>query len=213
MAGDVVGGHDLAHCGLLLRAAVEGVRAAGVEAAARGGVDRARHVAFEADALGGRLGVGDRDSRRERLGVGVPGAGEECRLVGDLDDLAEIHDRDAMVDVLGHPDRLAADADLSSGRVDQSKDRPARGPSYRIEVRLFAMKVEYCRAERMSFMAIYLIQLRGPYFRSGVPPCSLPAKPIRLPAHGKIPPCSSTQAGGYQVNYLSNNSSLDSEHI
>ncbi len=66
-----------------------------------------------------------------------------------------------MADVLDHRDRLAADADLSAGRVDQSKDRPARGPSYRIEVRLFTTKVEYCRAERIGFMAIDLPQLRG----------------------------------------------------
>ena len=46
VAGDVVAGQYLAHLRLLLRAAVEGVGAAGVEAAARGRVDRARHVAL-----------------------------------------------------------------------------------------------------------------------------------------------------------------------
>src|SRR6266566_4266379 len=80
-------------------------------------------------------------------------AGEEGGLVGDLDDLAEIHDGDAVADVLDDRDRLAPDADLSAGRVDQSKDRPARCPSYRIEVRLFATEVEYCRAERDEFLA------------------------------------------------------------
>ncbi len=63
MAGDVVAGHDLAQHRLILRAAVEGVGAAGVEAAARARVDRARHVAFEDDPLLRRLGVGDRHRR------------------------------------------------------------------------------------------------------------------------------------------------------
>jgi len=102
VAGDVVAGEDLAHLRLLLRAALEGVGAAGVEAAARGRVDRARHVALQDDALARRLGVGNRDRRQERLGVGVLRAGEEGALVGELDDLAEIHDRDAVADVLDH---------------------------------------------------------------------------------------------------------------
>src|SRR5437899_2190456 len=61
VAGDVVGGQDLAHLRLLLRAALEGVGAPGVEAAARWRVDRARHVAFEDDPLFRGLRVGDRD--------------------------------------------------------------------------------------------------------------------------------------------------------
>jgi hypothetical protein len=72
VAGGVVAGEDVAHFRLLSRAALEGVGQR-VWAAARGRVDRARHVAFEDDALAGRLGVGDRDSRRERPGVGVLG--------------------------------------------------------------------------------------------------------------------------------------------
>src|SRR5437899_7104607 len=58
VAGDVVGGQDLAHLRLLLRAALEGVGAAGVEAAAGRRVDGSRHVGFEADALLCRFGVG-----------------------------------------------------------------------------------------------------------------------------------------------------------
>ena len=58
VAGDVVAGEDFAHRRLLLRAARKGVGAAGVEAAARGWVDRARHVALQDDALARRLGSG-----------------------------------------------------------------------------------------------------------------------------------------------------------
>jgi hypothetical protein len=67
-----------------------------VEAAARGRIDRARHIAFEDDALPRRLGVGDRYRRQQRLGIGVLRAGEEVALVGDLDDFAQIPDRGAV---------------------------------------------------------------------------------------------------------------------
>jgi hypothetical protein len=118
----------------------------------------------------------------------VQGAGEEFRLVGDLDDVAEIHNRDAMADVLDHRDRLAADADLSAGRVDQSKDSPARGLSYRIEVRLFATEIEYCRAERMGFMAIDLPQLRGLISAQvSLPAVSLPSRFGSLHAATSLP--------------------------
>ena len=94
----------LAHLRLLDRAAVEGVGAAGVEAAARGRVDRARHVALEDDALLRGVGVGHRHRRQQRLGVGVLRPREQRGAVGDLDDLAEIHDRDAVADVLDDRD-------------------------------------------------------------------------------------------------------------
>src|SRR5260370_34745579 len=95
-----------------------------------------------------------------------------------------------MADVLDHRDRLAADADLSAGRVDQSKDRPAGGASYRIEVRLFATKVEYCRAERMGFMAIDLPQLGGLILfplQVSLPAVSLPGRFGSLPTAKSLP--------------------------
>src|SRR5262245_33204399 len=48
--GQMAGGGGLEQ-GLLGAAAVEGIGTAGVEAAARGRIDRARHVALEDDAL------------------------------------------------------------------------------------------------------------------------------------------------------------------
>src|SRR5258708_9399033 len=65
----------------------------------------------------------------------------------------------------------------------------------------------------MGFMAIDLSQLRGLISASVVSPCSLPAKAIRLPAHCKIPPCSTAQGGGSQVTDLSKNSALESAHF
>ena len=61
VTGDAVAGQDLAHFRLLLGAAREGVGATGVKAAAGRRVERARHVAFEDDALLGRLGAPSAD--------------------------------------------------------------------------------------------------------------------------------------------------------
>ena len=47
-----------------------------------------------------RLGIGDRHRRQQRLGIGMLRRGEERVFAGELDDLAQIHDRDAMADVL-----------------------------------------------------------------------------------------------------------------
>src|SRR5262245_18629101 len=60
VAGGQMAGGGGREQGLLGAAAVEGVGTAGVEAAARGRIDRARHVALEDDALAGGAGVGHR---------------------------------------------------------------------------------------------------------------------------------------------------------
>ena len=64
-------------------------------------VDRAGHVAGEADPLAGLAapGVGHRDGREHRHGVGVARAVVEVVAVADLDDLAEVHHGDPVRDV------------------------------------------------------------------------------------------------------------------
>src|SRR5258708_2386155 len=57
VAGDVLAGQDLLHLRLLLGAAREGVGAAGMKPAARGRVDRARHVALKDDPLLRRIRI------------------------------------------------------------------------------------------------------------------------------------------------------------
>ena len=76
--------------------------AAGVEPAALGRVDRARHVAGEDDppALALEHRVRDRHGGQERAGVRVSGRGIHEVGRPDLDDLAEIHHRDPVADVL-----------------------------------------------------------------------------------------------------------------
>ncbi len=78
--------------------------AAGVEPAARRRVDRARHVALEDDPAA--LALGDRIRHRDggQEGAGVRMARRRVHLVRrpDLDDLAEVHHRDPVADVLDH---------------------------------------------------------------------------------------------------------------
>src|SRR5215831_14614125 len=85
MAGGEVAGRGGAQGWLLGAAAVEGVGAAGVKAAARWRVDRARHVAPEDDALTRKAGLRHRNSRQQRLRVGVLGSGKESPLRRQLD--------------------------------------------------------------------------------------------------------------------------------
>src|SRR5262249_19698245 len=76
--------------------------AAGGGAGARGYPGRGWHVAFEHDALA--AGVGVRLGRRgeQRLSVRVMRHRIDPALVADLDDAAEIHDRDAGCDMAYH---------------------------------------------------------------------------------------------------------------
>jgi hypothetical protein len=51
-------------------------------------------------ALG--IGIGDRHRLEQRLRVRIQRAAEQRGLVGQLDDAAEVHHRDAVADVLDH---------------------------------------------------------------------------------------------------------------
>ena len=75
--------------GLDLLADIRHVPAPRMEAAARGRVDRARHVALEDDplALMGEVRIRDRDGREERLGVGHDRPLVEILGRRELDDL------------------------------------------------------------------------------------------------------------------------------
>src|SRR5215204_5961210 len=90
--------------GLVVGAVVLGAGAAGVEGAALRGVGRGRHVAGEdhAPPLAFLVGVGYGDGREQRGGVGVARLVVERVPVGDLHDLAEVHDGDPIGDVLYH---------------------------------------------------------------------------------------------------------------
>src|SRR5215203_2295706 len=89
---------------LVLGAVVLRPRTAVVEVAPAGRVRGRWHVSSDdhALALALLLGVGDRDGREQRGGVGVARLAVERRPVGDLHDLAEIHHGHPVRDVLDH---------------------------------------------------------------------------------------------------------------
>src|SRR5581483_5518738 len=76
--------------------------AAGMEAAARGWIERARHLALQDHAFAPGLRFGDGYRRQQRAAIGVTGRSEQRLGVGGLDDGAEVHNGDAVGDVLDH---------------------------------------------------------------------------------------------------------------
>ena len=107
MTRNVMARRNFAQQGRLDFAAGDRVRAAGVEVAARGRIDGARHVALQHAFLPLNRRVGHRHGREQRLGVGVLRVLEDRPCVGVLDDAAEIHHRDAVADVLDHREIVA----------------------------------------------------------------------------------------------------------
>ena len=102
VAGHLVTLADLQQRRLHLRADLLGELAAGAEPATGRRVDRARHVALEADALTAAADRGllhVRNGRDQRLRVRVVRVQVERLPVGDLDDLAEVHHRDLGAEV------------------------------------------------------------------------------------------------------------------
>src|ERR1044072_1143730 len=99
-AGDGVVGGDFAEVGVYLGAVGDGVGAACVEAAAGGRVDGRGHVALEHDAVALARGVWDGDGGEQRARVGVERVRVELFGGRDLDDAPQVHDGDAVGDVL-----------------------------------------------------------------------------------------------------------------
>src|SRR5690242_16696335 len=91
---------DRAKLRLLAAAALERKRAAGMKTASLGRIDRAWHVAFEDHGSADSVWVGGRHRREQSLGVGMPRACEDLTLRRHLDNLAQIHHRNAVSDVL-----------------------------------------------------------------------------------------------------------------
>ena len=120
MAGDGATGAEIGEHGIDRLAFVHRLRAARMEAAAGGGLQRARHFALDDGARAARLASGRRPGRRQQgLGIGVQRALVELVPVGDLDNSAEIHDGDAVGDMAHH------------GKVvgDEDEVRPSRSCS------------------------------------------------------------------------------------
>ena len=75
----------------------------GMETAARWGMDRAWDVALKNCPLFFSAGVSDGNRRQQGSCVGMLCVPVDRLTLGNLDDLAEVHDRHSMADVLDHP--------------------------------------------------------------------------------------------------------------
>src|SRR5215469_11001180 len=100
VTGDHVAGADLPQCRDLTFASRFSIGAAGMKAAARWRIDRARDIAFQKAPLALDPRVGDWHRRQQGLGIRMQRVGEEGRFVGVLDDLTKVHHRDAVADML-----------------------------------------------------------------------------------------------------------------
>ena len=84
--------------------------------AARRGIVGRRDVAFEENFFALHLGIGDGDGGEECLGVGVFGTPVDRFRIGELDDFTEIHDGDAVADVLHHGE-VVGDEEVGEAEV------------------------------------------------------------------------------------------------
>ena len=102
-------GLDFLPVRFFLPADVRGERAARAKVAALGRVGGARQVALQDDRLAIGLGdrIGDRHGREQGLAVGVQGTAVDVGARGQLDHLAQVHDRDAIGDMTDHAEVVA----------------------------------------------------------------------------------------------------------
>lgn len=104
MAGHQVAITQILHFGYFLFAYRNCPVAAGVEAAACGRINRTGDIALQENALAlpfqGRVGNGD--GGEQGLGIGMHRAGIQLGAQVDLDNLAQVHYRHPMGDILDH---------------------------------------------------------------------------------------------------------------
>ena len=106
-AGSKMAGVDFSEIGNYFRAFVYCDRATGSKAAAGWGVNRRRDVTFQDDSLAFLRRIGNGDGGKQCFCVWVKRVFVQIARIGYLDDLAEIHHRNAVRNVLddGQPMR------------------------------------------------------------------------------------------------------------
>src|SRR5262245_54202569 len=102
MTGDTVAAIEQ-KARLLLGATLERERAARMKAASGRRIDRARHIALQHGARTPAGGIGERHGGEQRPRIGVLALAVKLSGGNDLDDLAEIHHRHTVANVLDHP--------------------------------------------------------------------------------------------------------------
>jgi len=93
-------------------ATLRGMRAAGMKPAAGWNRKRTRHIPLEDHAAAARARLRQRNRRGEWLGIRMARGCDHGFLLCKLDDLAEIHHRDAVGDVLHHG-KVVGDEDVA----------------------------------------------------------------------------------------------------
>src|SRR6516162_2567510 len=97
---------DFAQLRDLQAAPILRIAAAGVERAAGWRVYWTRHVAGKRALRPPELGIGNRHRGKQGLGIGMQRIEEEPLFLRILDDLAEIHHRHAVADMLDHRESM-----------------------------------------------------------------------------------------------------------
>src|SRR5262245_361269 len=87
-----------------------------MEVTARGRIDWARHVALQDNALRDRRGLWHGNRRKQGLRIGMLWTGKERTLVGQLDDAAQVHDRDTVGNML-HDRQIMGNKDVGQAEI------------------------------------------------------------------------------------------------
>src|SRR5262249_44562462 len=95
VTGRLVGGLSGFQHRLMLRAHRAGMGAAWAKPAAGGRLASVRRLAFECKSIGDAAATNAWYRGKQRFCIGVPGRREQLRYRCDLDNLAEVHHRDA----------------------------------------------------------------------------------------------------------------------
>jgi hypothetical protein len=102
MAGNIMQATQIHKLRRFLRADVLGVRAARMEAATFGRIHRAWHIPLKDDPFRLVIGIRDRYSGKEGLGVGMLGTEENFLRFRELHDFPKVHHGYPIGDVLHH---------------------------------------------------------------------------------------------------------------
>jgi hypothetical protein len=99
MAGDKMALAQVLPLRFLPGADFPGLKASGVESTARRGPKRAGDVPLQDDALTLLPGLGKRNGGEKGYGIRMPGGIEKPVPRSQLDNLAQVHDRDPVADM------------------------------------------------------------------------------------------------------------------
>jgi len=118
MAGHEVSRLDFSYFRFFKGASLHGIGASRPEPAPGGRIDGRRNIPLKDDSPGlpGDLGIRNGNRRQEGLGVGMQGIVVEFVAIGDFHQFPQIHDPDAVGDVLDHG-KIVGDEKISESQL------------------------------------------------------------------------------------------------